>query len=128
VAGGIPVSVTQLDASTEAGHAWPQALPGGRAIVFNVQRPNAPANATSIVLLRLDTGERRVLIDQGSMPQYLDAGYLLFRRAGVLMAVPFDLGTFEVRGAAMPALDATIAGTSADGAQVAVASSGTLAY
>ena len=48
-------------------------------------------------------GIRRVLIEGGTMPEYLDSGHLVFKRADALMAVPFDLRTLQVTGTALPA-------------------------
>lgn len=47
--------------------------------------------------VKLDTGERRVLMESGRDPHYvpaspdsLEAGYLIFLRADALLAAPFD--------------------------------------
>ena len=54
--------------------------------------------SSSIDLLTVSTGERRVLVQGGTFPRYLPSGHLVFIRAGSLMAIPFDLKTLETRG------------------------------
>ena len=100
-------------------------------------------------MLRLDTGERRGLIEGGTYARYVssepgspertgrqgglaspklgEGGHLVFERAGALLAVPFDLETLSTKGAAASALEGVI--NSASGAaQFAVSQTGTLAY
>ena len=77
---------------------FPQLLPGGEALLFNVDDNSAVPSEWPIVVESLLTGERRVLTE-GSDPRYLPAGYLVFARSGRLMMAPFDLERLEMTGA-----------------------------
>ena len=126
--GGTPVELTKPDGKTEVAHGWPEALPGGKAIVFTIQRSNADFNSAAIGLLRLDTRERRVLVEGGTHPHYLPSGHLVFARAGVVLAVPFDLRTLQVKGIPVPVVEGVVTNASQGAAQLAVSSAGSIAY
>jgi eukaryotic-like serine/threonine-protein kinase len=74
-------------------------LPNGRGIVFEGTKA---VGGPWIMALDLGTGERKELT-QGQFPRYAD-GHLLFATpdGGTLMAVPFDEGALEFRGAPLP--------------------------
>ena len=86
--GGAVTAVTELDkADGEKSHRWPEILPGGKALVYAALTGRSWDEA-QIVLKRLDTGERRVLIRGGTSPQLrpdgasrLWAGPVAVRRA-----------------------------------------------
>jgi serine/threonine-protein kinase len=89
-------------ARKEYDHRWPQILPGGRAVLFEVLHEQAVFNAGSrghdIAVVDLDTGTWRILIESGGTPRYA-AGHVFFGRDGVLYAAPLDL---ERLGTAAP--------------------------
>ena len=124
--GGKPVELTKTDGKTEIAHLWPHVLPGGKAIVFAIQRGQADFNNFSIGLLQLDTNERRVLVEGGSHPHFLP-GYLLFARAGVVLAVPFDLRTLQVKGVPVAVIEGVVTGPNGM-AQLSVSGVGSVAY
>jgi eukaryotic-like serine/threonine-protein kinase len=82
----------------------------------------------SVVVLDPETGKARVLVDEGGSPNYASTGHLLFTRADVLHAVPFDLQKLEVKGEPV----AILSGVRTVGAFVPgsfeLASNGTLLY
>ena len=51
-----------------------------------------------IVVQRLDTRERRIIIRGGTSARYVPTGHIVYARAGALMAVPFDVSRLEVTG------------------------------
>jgi serine/threonine-protein kinase len=61
-----------------------------------------------IVAQRLDTGEKKVLIEGGSDGRYSASGHLLFAREGRLMAVRFDADRLEIQGEVVPVLDGVV--------------------
>ena len=80
--GGEPESVTTPDVDRGEGlHRFPQYLPGGNAILFTVGTGGSWDDAL-IVAERLDTGERKVLIEGGSDARYVPTGHLVFNRGG----------------------------------------------
>jgi Tol biopolymer transport system component len=82
----------------EAGHHWPAVLPDGRHVLVTVEIDGKPYSEARIVLLSLDTGDRRLLIDGGTDARYVPTGHIVYWRAGDLWAVPFDLARLEVVG------------------------------
>jgi Tol biopolymer transport system component len=125
--GGPVETVTELDkADAEKSHRWPMLLPGGKALVYAALTGRS-WNEAQIVLKRLDTGERRVLIHGGTSPFYAPTGHLVFARAGSLYAVPLDLKRLEVTGQPVEvARDIFIESSGAAGA--AFSPSGLLVY
>src|SRR5450432_235169 len=96
--GGAVQPVTELDkADGEKSHRWPSLLPGGKALVYAALTGRSWSEA-QIVLKRLDTGERRVLIRGGTNPLYAPTGHLVYAHDGSLYAVRFDLARLEVTG------------------------------
>ncbi len=127
--GGPAEAVTQLDAGDhERTHRWPMLLPGGRALVYAALLGGTRSwDDAQIVLKRLDTGERRVLVRGGTSPRYLPTGHLCYARAGSLFAIPFDPTTLAVKGQpAEVARDVYVEGTG--GAFASFDPSGLLAY
>jgi hypothetical protein len=66
-------------------------------VVFTVMR-HAFDSRPRTALLRLDTGEWHVLLQDAADARYVPTGHLVFLRQGTLMAVRFDLGRLEVVG------------------------------
>ena len=96
--GGSVQPVTELDkADGEKSHRWPTLLPGGKALVYAALTGRS-WNEAQVVLKRLDTGERRVLIHGGTSPLYAPTGHLIYARQGSLYAVRFDLARLEAAG------------------------------
>jgi hypothetical protein len=103
-AGGAPVSLTQVDASKgQTAHRWPTFLPGGKAFLFAIEKGKSPDDA-QIVVQRLDTGQRKLIVQAGTFPQYVSAGYLVYVQRRRLMALPFDVGRCKSRVRRLPFL------------------------
>ncbi len=49
-----------------------------------------------------EPGERKVLLQGGSFPNYVSTGQLVYNRTGTLMAVPFDLDRLGISGSPVP--------------------------
>jgi Tol biopolymer transport system component len=89
--GGQPEAVTKkpLDSSTQYG--WPELLPGGNAILFNLR-------LNSVAAYSILTGEVQTIISSGTNARYVKTGHLLYQAEGSLRAVPFDPDRLETRG------------------------------
>jgi len=126
-AGGAPQAATRLerDATT---HAWPEFLPGGRAVLFTASTTVSNWTTSQIVVQSLETGEQRVLVQGGTQPRYVRSGHLLYAQGGNLMAVPFDLQRLEVTGTTVPVTEGVLQSTTTGVAQYSVSANGTLAY
>ena len=128
--GGTPEEVTKVDRSKgEVSHRWPQALPGGKAVVFTVW-VGPGWDEKSLQLHVLGTGERRVLAQGASGGRYVASGHLVYNRDGAqnLMALPFDLARLQVAGGPAVTLVEQVWEGGAEGAQFAVSDAGTMAY
>jgi Tol biopolymer transport system component len=84
--GGKAVAVTTLDKQT--GHRFPQFLPGGRQFLFYAL---GTPDTTGIYLGSLDGPETTRLTAADSAGVYAPQGWLLFVRAGTLLARRLDL-------------------------------------
>jgi serine/threonine-protein kinase len=97
--GGDAQPLTSLE-DGERSHRWPEALPGGRGVIFTVeQNSDLTFDEADIEVLDLETGVRKTLVEGASFGRYATSGHLLFARSGKLFAVAFDLGSLEVTGA-----------------------------
>jgi Tol biopolymer transport system component len=101
--GGTPVAATRLDrAAGERAHRWPRFLPDGRRFLYEVRKPSsdpgAPAMVSTAFMTALDGREKRLVLTDATSVTYAPPGYLLFRRANTLMAVPCDPKSLTLRG------------------------------
>src|SRR5262249_25606816 len=81
-----------------------------------------------IVAQRLDTGERRVIIDGGTFPRYLSTGHLIYVHGGALMAVSFDAQRVQVTGTAVSLVQGVLMEARDGAAHFSVSLNGTLVY
>ena len=119
--GGTPEPVTALDTEDgETSHRLPMFLPGGKAVVFVAESTGRDAR---LVVQSLETGERRVLLEEATLPRHSSTGHLLYVQGGATMAAPFDLARLELLGPGVPVLpdEATPLGLSDTGTLVYLA-------
>jgi serine/threonine-protein kinase len=126
-AGGKSEPLTRLQTDKgERSHRWPFLLPGGKGVLFSIADTGA-VDTDRIAVQVLASGERRILVEGGSNPQY-GGGYLIFARAGTLLAAPFDPEKLRLMGTAVPVVEG-VAGQTATGAMFySTARDGTLVY
>jgi len=131
LAGGTPQILTTPDpASQEVTHRWPQALPGGKAVLYTARSTSTLGNYedASLVVHSLEDDTRKVLHRGGYHGRYLPSGHLVFIHEGTLFAAPFDLDRLELTGQPVPALAGVSANPVFGGAQFAFSRDGTLVY
>ena len=127
-AGGTPEVLTRPDhAQGEAGHLWPEILPGGRAVLFTITSQTGGLDAAQVAVRDLRTGMQKVLVRGGSHAHYVATGHLVYVAAGTLRAIPFDPTRLETHGTAVPVLP-RLATTITGAGDFAVAADGTLVY
>jgi serine/threonine-protein kinase len=127
-AGGTPQVLTTPDSTKgELSHRWPEVLPGGKAVLFTVETAGSFDNA-SIAVLSLQSGEQRCLVEGGSNPHYASSGHLVFARAGVVLAAPFDLERLEMTGAPVAMLEGVMEDPTTGAAQFSISGVGSLVY
>jgi len=122
---GKPEPITKRDPTKEGSQSWPELLPGGKAVLFT--QWSRDLEDAQIVVQRLDGSERRVLVHGGSDAHYLSTGHLVYARAGVLLAVPFDLSRLEVTGIPIPVAEGVSFSTGGV-AQFGISKTGSLVY
>jgi serine/threonine-protein kinase len=130
-AGSIPFGVAALDnkKKRETGHRFPDALPGGKWLLFAAQNANQRNfDQADIQAFSMKTGEYRTLVKGGANPHYIPTGHLVFVRAGVLMAAPFDPDKVELKGAPVPVVEGVIENPRTGAGQYSVSADGSLAY
>jgi Tol biopolymer transport system component len=126
-AGGTPEPLTSLAslAQDDGPQRWPQALPGGKAVLFT---RGAVGGEQSIMVQVLATGARTVVQRGGYHGRYLPSGHLVYLQDGTLFAAPFDLDRLTTTGPAVPALEGLASNPGSGAAQFAVSTNGTLVY
>ena len=122
----------------QGAQAFPDVLPGSRAVLFNTYPPGETTITTLdnalISVAVLATGETKTLIRGGYWPRYVDTpgpyGHLLYVTNGTLFGVGFDPERLELRGAPVPLLGDFAAGASINtgGGQFTFSHTGTFVY
>jgi serine/threonine-protein kinase len=112
----------------------PRMLPGGGAVMFSAKKVSEFWDQGAIVVQPLPSGSRKTVVQGGADGQYLPTGHLAYAVSGVVLSVPFDLGTLAVTGAPVPIIEGvrrtgTTGPIGTGGAQFSYGSStGTLAF
>jgi tRNA A-37 threonylcarbamoyl transferase component Bud32 len=83
----------------------PVALPGSKGVLFTLCDRNC-LNVMDTWVLDVHSGQARQLITGAAKAWYLEPGYVVFIRPdGAVFALPFDVGTMEPTGTAVPLLE-----------------------
>jgi serine/threonine-protein kinase len=133
-AGGTPVKMTTSDAAHGEFHILPQALPGGKVVIFTSVISSQWEHAR-IVAQRVDAKDSQELIPGAADARYVSTGHLLFMKLGTLMAVPFDVSQLRVTGqpialieGVMQAVNSPNSDDETGSGQFAISNSGTFVY
>jgi Tol biopolymer transport system component/tRNA A-37 threonylcarbamoyl transferase component Bud32 len=128
--GGEPQRVTNLDVKRrEIDQVFPEMLPGGKALLYTARTMEQSSfDEADIAAVNLASGERKILVKQGTDPHYASSGHLLFMRAGVLLAAPFDAENLEIKGAAVPVVEKVLENPRIGAGQYAISKDGLLVY
>lgn len=121
--GGSEVLVTSFD-HQQIGHRWPYALPDGQRFLFYA---GGPPDTAGIYLGTLDGSPPTRLTPAESAGVYHPDGWLLWMRAGALVAQPLDLEHATLTGDTVTVADAVATDTS-ERTPVSVAATGLVAY
>ena len=126
--GGNPEPVTESRPEEgEGSHRWPDILPDGKAVLF-ASDTQSSFDQAKIEVLSLETGERRVLVENATYPRYMPTGHLLFAQNESLWAAPFDLANLELTGVSVPLIENVDVNAGGGAVAMAVSSLGTLVY
>jgi serine/threonine-protein kinase len=105
---------------------WPDALPGGEAIVASVLSP-ASTDPAELAAITVDDGQVRRLGVQGTGVRYVEPGRLVYAtQDGILHSVAFDPKRLRVLDAPRVVAESVMVGT-AGGVKMGVARNGTAA-
>jgi len=134
-AGGEDRPLTTLDRSRqETSHRFPYFLPDGRHFLYVVRsgQPENRGNYLGSLDEKADSLARRRLLGDDSSAVYAPplkagSGHLLFRRAGVLLAQPFDAQKLQLAGDPFPITE-KVGVEFAGRATVSVSDNGLLVY
>ena len=127
--GGTPERLIAVEEG-ELAHG-PQMLPGGEWVLYSLRPAGTSVwDAAQIVVQSVTTGERQVLIEGGHDGRYVATGHLVYALAGVLFAVPFDLGARQVTGGPVSLVEGVqgASGGRTGAAQFSLAGNGSLVY
>jgi serine/threonine protein kinase len=123
IGGGTAMPLTSLDAARgDTLHLLPQALPGGRAVLFTI----AAGRSRHIATADLESG-RIQLVTDGTHGRFVAPETLVYVRDGTLFGQRFDVATGTVSGAAVPLVDG-LEHTDNTVVHYDAAASGSLAY
>jgi len=123
--GGTPVALTTLEPD-EAGHSWPQFLPGGRHILY-LSRNKAPG-MNAIYAQEIGSAKRIRVIENDTRALWSPPNHLLFARDGTLFAQHVDPKSFQVQGEPMVVAENLRMNTASGRSAFASSQNGVLAY
>jgi len=110
-------------------HKFPHALPGGKAVLFTVATADAESvDDAQIAVISIATGQRKILVENGTHPRYSPSGHLVYARNGTLLAVAFDPNRLEVTGRPFTVLEGVLMSRNTGAANFDIAASGDLIY
>jgi Tol biopolymer transport system component len=128
-AGGTPQPLTTLDKQAgEVTQRWPQALPGGKAVLFTSDTHQGNYEDSDIVVYSMPSGQRKTLQRGGFYARYVPSGHVVYMHEGTLFAVPFDLQRLEVTGHPAPILEGVAATPNNGAAEFSFSETGSLVY
>jgi len=103
--GGIPETITTVEEG-RWGHHLPQLLPGAAALLYtDMEAPSGLLEGSRIVAQSLETGDRKVVVEDATDARYVPTGHLVFCRRGALMATLFDPAGLQTSGGAVVVLE-----------------------
>jgi serine/threonine protein kinase len=108
----------------DGGYEWPIFLPDGRHFLFVGVRSNKHHD---ILMASLDFPHPEVLVRDASVPKYVEPGYLIFEREGVILAQRFDASSRKISGQPLRVVPKHVNYMGA-GADMDVSPGGTLVY
>jgi len=122
--GGEPTRVARADTARGESFRWPEALPGGRAVVVTVR----DSGGFHLAAVRLETGAVVALGQAGTNAHFVAPGYLLFARPdGSLLVAAFDAQALRFTGPVLPVAEGVTVGTGG-AARLGVSAAGGLVY
>jgi len=107
---------------------WPQALPGGKGVLYTEHSALREFGAANLVVADMAGGPGKILVRGAFYGRYVPSGHLLYMQQATLVAVGFDLDRLEVVGSAVPVLEDIASHPNRGYARVEMAADGTVVY
>ena len=127
--GGTPELITSVDrAAGESVHAYPQVLPEGKALLYSAGLMPPDANRGRAILFTGAQNESKTLVEDMGRTIYVPSGHIVYPRAGVLMALVFDLETLETVGSEVPVTESRMTTDGAFPRSFTFSADGTMVY
>ncbi len=132
-AGGTPSAFGTLSPGILT-QRWPDALPGGRAVLYTEHSSNTGFDEANIVAAPMGTdvsakaGLAKIVVRGAYYGRYVPSGHVIYMKQGTLFAAPFDSVRLETTGPAVPAIEGITSSANSGRAQVAFSAEGTLVY
>jgi Tol biopolymer transport system component len=105
--GGVAVKVP-IPEKDQAGYRWPSFLPDGKHVLVT-----SNDGSGGIFVVTVATGQVQLVLPNENGPaRYVEPGYLLFLRGGILLAQPFDARSLRTTGSAQSIAESVSAGSS----------------
>jgi serine/threonine-protein kinase len=125
--GGEPTPVTRVDSNAgEIGHRWPEALPGGQAVIATIWR--SASDDPRVAAFSLTDRRQVALAEQGTFGRYVPTGHLVFGRGSSLVAVPFNAQDLRTAGPPVSILGGLTVDPTTGAGQFTFSATGTLLY
>ncbi len=125
--GGEPEAIDVVVPEGVVDIRWPEYLPGSKAALVTLH--DAPTQGRArLAVVDLESGELKPLLADAGRAVLTPNGYLVYGLGGTLMAVRFDLGKREIRGAPIAVVEQVMTKGLSHGGDFAVAQNGSLAY
>jgi serine/threonine-protein kinase len=112
----------------EVTQRWPQALPGGKDVLFISSNLEGDFDDADIVAYSAVSGKMKAILHGGTYARYLPSGHLAYIHNGTLFVVPFDVKRLEVTGQSAPVVEGVASNSLYGGAQFSFSNSGILVY
>jgi serine/threonine-protein kinase len=124
-AGGQPTEITKPSETED--HAYPQILPGERAVLFTIRHRARPSLDSKIGVIDLQSRLQKILVGPATQARYAPSGHIVFGFAGTLSGIGFDPAALTVQGSPVQLVDGVV--TKAAGpVNFAISSTGLLVY
>ena len=131
--GGEPETIAQI--ANDEGAFGPRLIDRGTAVLYTVSKAGLGFDRwdrAQIVVERIGTGQRTVVVRGGSDARYLPTGHIVYALASSVLAIPFDLKTNEAKGGPVPVVESVMrvpnSATQMGIAHFATSATGTLVY
>jgi WD40 repeat protein len=127
--GGKPEQIVTVKQGELA--SGPQMLAGGEEVLFSLATGDGSLEQWDngkVVVQSLKTGERKTLVERGSVGRYVSTGHIIYAFGGTLFAVPFDLRQLQVTGGQVPIVEGVRRANATGAAHFSYSNTGSLIY